>query len=261
MLILEAQKAYLQRLGYSLEEIAKMPLVSVPGDPTEFAGSSSISKFTKELMERCGFRDTKALHQAMKHHPLYDADGVPISDPRAYILRHDYFSRLINLCGLDHKIVDYLMGHKNPHNKITRDSMNEDVLSKLAEAMERFVPMPELSLHPAFSPIGICKSQRKPTAVPDYSAFTFRADCAEDEKIVLQMPLTCAEPQDTLIVSSTSPSLKVISKSPDTLEYPLPILGTPYDKDIYDRCRTRAIDIQKGDATSDGEEKETDKLE
>lgn len=256
VLLIEAQKTYLQRLGYSLEKIAKMPLVSVPGDPAKFAGASAISGFTKQLMECCGFKETKALQQAMKHHPLYDADGTPIGDPRAYILRHDYCSRLINICGLDHNMVDYLMGHKNPHNRVARDSMNADTLSKLAEAMERFVPMPELSLHPAFSPVGIAISQRKPSAVPDYSSFTFRADCAEGEEIRLQMPLTCAEPQDSLVITSTSSSLKVISKSPDSLEYPLPILGTPYDKDIYDKCRTRAIDIQKGDTISDGEEKD-----
>lgn len=242
--LLHARMNHLMGTGFTGEEIANMPVVSA-ANPKEYAGSAAISTFTRDLMERCGFGDGKELRGAMKYEPLYDANGVPISDPRAYILRRDWCSRLINICGIPKNYVDYMLGHESPDNRLTQSAMNRDAMAEIANAMERFVAIPEASRHPMYRP-GILSANTRTTAVPEHHAFTYQADCGPEEAVHVRLHLTCDEPLNSLMICTNGEATRLDAAAPDTLYPQNPVTGAPYDPALYDACRQAAYDILKG---------------
>lgn len=238
--LLQARIDYLKEQGYSDDSISSMPVVATREDPYKCAEPQMLSAFIKDIMEKCGFVETEALKLAMEYEPVYDANGVPIKDARAYILRRDWCSRLFNVCGICGDEADYMLGHENSKYKIIDDSMNLDKMRIIADSMERFVALPEASCHPEFIPIELTAKRVTRTQAPQHTSFNFSAKCKPEEVIDLSIIATCSEIQDSITILTNAANLAVYKRDPDIIDNASPIIHSHYDMAFYDMCRKKA---------------------
>ena len=242
--LLERRK-HLEEQGYSSAVIDKMPIVAHPDDPTRFAGPNAISAFAKVLLEKCGFSVTDDLIAMMIDEPLYDADGLPIMEPHAYMLRRDWCSRMFSICGIDGDIIDYLIGHKSDYRRDTSHSMNEDRLIEVADMYERFVAIPELSYHPFFDPIMI-KDNIENVDLPAHCALSIQADPSLNQPVKIHLTLSCTEPLDCIEIQSPQ-DVTVHHNYKGEIKSEAfrirTIIAPPYDDALYNECRIAAQNI------------------
>lgn len=120
--------------------------------------SQNLSKWVASRLSECGLNSAfvERAREEESRHPDKDADGTPIFDVAAYILRRDCASRWRNVCGLTPPECDYLLGHADKTAKKKRvDYTSRAEQRKLAQKLERYVYDPEMSAHPAIQPVGV----------------------------------------------------------------------------------------------------------
>ena len=147
---------YLCSQGISEKDLLIMPVASVPADPRRFAAASKLSDYAKRLILACGYSPQQMLGMSgwMRREPDI-VDGEREKDPTAYLLRRDWTSRALNVCGMRAEDVDYLLGHVR-HNKTgIVDYTARETQAQLADQLERHVLLPEHSTNPAFDGINL----------------------------------------------------------------------------------------------------------
>lgn len=152
-LIITARIEALLDAGYTAEQIAEMPVVSDPDDPTRFLLPPKLSAYAKDLLLTCGYKED-AMYAAeilMGVEPDV-VDGEIVNDVTCYILRRDWVTRALNICGVSPADADYLIGHKR-EDKSTTVFSDPDVRYDIAKQLETCVLLADCTLHPAFRPI------------------------------------------------------------------------------------------------------------
>lgn len=115
-------------------------LIEITED-TELAPISSkkLSEKIKDLLIKCGLTEEyiKIATLDMEQYPDYDADGRPITDVTAYILRRNRASIWANYCGLSPAEIDYMLGHvRHAENEISFDAKDPLSFIKIAQKVK-----------------------------------------------------------------------------------------------------------------------------
>lgn len=140
---------YLRGQGYSEQQIAQMPCGGSPNHPAALATSSQISAAGKALLDLAGYSKDAwlAVAELMAQEPD-EADGKELCGYSAYVLRRDYCTRAVQICGMEAEKIDYLLGHKSKQKNY--DYNNAEVQAQIAHQLERYVFDPKYSSNPAF---------------------------------------------------------------------------------------------------------------
>ncbi|MEF9925823.1 MAG: hypothetical protein RR757_04730 [Raoultibacter sp.] len=140
---------YLRGQGYSEQRIAEMPCGGSPNHPEALATSSQISAAGKALLDLAGYSKDAwlAVAELMAQEPD-EADGKELCGYSAYVLRRDYCTRAVQICGIEAEKIDYLLGHKTKQKNY--DYNNAEVQAQIAHQLERYVFDPNYSRNPAF---------------------------------------------------------------------------------------------------------------
>lgn len=140
--------------GFTADRIATMPFVMNSGSETGFYSSSDLSEFVRAELIRCGCDESylTEAEQLTETEPDRDSLGHIMHDPHAYILRRDWSTRALFVCGLEKETVDYLLGHKKK-TKGMPDYQSPDAQAAIAEKLERYVFADEYSLSPEVKPL------------------------------------------------------------------------------------------------------------
>ena len=160
---LRMRMAWLRAQGYSDDEIAAMPVVSTPNDPSVMADPRMLSAFIRQLLIALGYTEAfwVAVNTLMQAEPDHDEVGTGVlMDPCAYLLRRAGCTLYCNH-GLHPRLVDALMGHKP---KFDPDDWAKwirrpDNWASIAAQMEAAIFHPQHSNHPLYSPIQLTAEQ------------------------------------------------------------------------------------------------------
>ena len=152
-LTIEARIEALLDAGYTAEQIAEMPVVSDPDDPTRFLHPNKLSAYAKDLLLACGYaRDTMYAAEILMGVEPDVVDGEIVNDVSCYLLRRDWISRALNIAGVSPADADYLIGHTRA-DKSTTVFSDPDVRYDIAKQLDSCVLLADCTLHPAFNPI------------------------------------------------------------------------------------------------------------
>ena len=118
---------------------------------------------TRALFE-CGITEEfmQAARKLMDEEPDMESNGLRSKDIIAYILRKDCCSRWLNICALQSKDVDYLLGHKMSLSYAHKANYKTIAYHQLiASSLENYIYDNTLSAHPFFEPIIISTGEKK----------------------------------------------------------------------------------------------------
>ena len=191
------RKHRLRELGYTEEEIREMPVVCKDGNPRErLENVSELSTFGKNLLLACGVSQEqyKESTNLIFREPDEDYDGEKLGEVAFYILRRDFISRCLNVCGMDPRVVDYLVGHKRK-DKTTEDFTNRDVRFRFAKELERHVLLPSYTLNPFFG------KGCGDLVQTGYAGYRLDTRCVSGKK---RIRLLSTEPGATIVVQTTA---------------------------------------------------------
>lgn len=214
---------HLLELGYTADEIEKMPVVSDLNDNKMFARPNELSRYIRDQLTRlgCDMGFWTAADKMMMEEPDYDEIGKALSDVTAYVLRRNFCSMLINICGMAPDLVDALMGHKLPHTCAVDwfgRLKDETFWPKVAQQMSRWVLLPEHTTHPAFSPRPI-SSKASFNAQEAQTRFTLIAD----DDVEMDIQIETVEPGDSVEIHGGD-ILSITASSSEVEQYQ-PVIG------------------------------------
>jgi integrase len=181
--------------------------ISEPAADAPLCDDKKTSAWIRDILQRCGCTQTylEAMRAEEKDRPELDAQGKPVQDIAAYILRRDWTSRARNVCGLTADEVDYLLGHASRQPKLVRSSyMQPEAQSRLSAAMERFVLDRTLSMHPGCHPAEV--KHGDDIAIVPYGKFSLSNNGAEP--LHLKMDLLAAVGAEAIILCTPSNAVK-----------------------------------------------------
>jgi integrase len=201
--LVTSRKHYLQNKGYSQEEINEMPLVGNPKNPKAFVQPSDLSAYAKNALLCCGYekRGFSEAATLLCQEKNTEENMTTETDVTAYILRRDFISRAITVCGMAPEDVDYLVGHKN-NDVSKKDYTNPDIQKELANHLERYVFLPLHSRHPYFAPL---YPTSKLLDLNDFSAYQI---CAKDKPIQIQVEIASDESGETISLETNGKIVK-----------------------------------------------------
>jgi hypothetical protein len=130
-----------------------MPVVSDSDDPSRFLSPPKLSAYAKDLLLACGYvEDAMYAAEILMGVEPDVVDAETVNDVSCYILRRDWVSRSLNICGVSPADADYLIGHKRV-DKSTTVFSDPDVRYDIAKQLDTCVLLADCTLHPAFNPI------------------------------------------------------------------------------------------------------------
>ncbi len=244
-LIINARIEVLLDQGYTIDQVMEMPLVSDPDDPTAFLDPKKLSAYAKDLLIACGYTEEAVFAAQILMDKQPDlVDGEAVKEVSCYILRRDWVSRALNICGMDPRDVDYLVGHKRLDKSITVFT-DPAVQFKIAQQLESCVLLPDCTLHPAFNPIVMDQD------IVDFARYTqyMFVNDGMAKRIVLRV--RTADGGENLNLQTSGKIISVQRKTGD-LDRPdersiRPIVLPPYSRDMMDKeiAIVAALDLTK----------------
>ncbi len=185
---------------------------------------NELSAWVRELLFECGLTEAhfEAIQAEELENPDCDANGNPVYDICAYILRRDRCSRWRNICGLTQLEIDYYLGHKIA-KKSDRASVQQtkERIETTAKKLERYIYDSSISRHPYYSPILLAENEKYDIWVP-YTAIKLggnrelRADItAEITACIPGEPITLIfDAQLSSVAASSSVCFKGLDDKP-----------------------------------------------
>lgn len=201
--------AYLTAQGVTKEELPLLSIGYKEKDVRCLQFSRDVSALGRKILDECGcskafFQDLVTL---MNQEPDYDADGVRMTDPTAYIFRRDFATRCSMVSGMPPAMVDYLLGHKNDANR-HKDYLNSDIRSQMAQMLNRYVFDRTVSPNPKYTPIAA-----EDVSVQEGSGYTGYSFCNHgSETVELLLVLEAVEPAERLTITAPVDAVEIISK-------------------------------------------------
>lgn len=139
------------------------------------------------------------------------ADGQPIEDFTAYILRRDWASRARNICGYTSIEIDQQLGHRVTIPKSKRPNLKTAAeQKKLAGKAERYVYCPKITMNPRYRAValevGACE------VIPTYGAVGYRNN--SDSPMLVTLSFDAQENAEAVRITAPSGGIrKAISTS------------------------------------------------
>lgn len=209
----------LKTKGWSDDKIMKSRIAWELEDKS----SSVLSDYVKKLMQKAGCTPEMLEHVGLLMRKEPDVvDNVRTRDVAAYILRRDWCSRFMDVCGADSKETDYRIGHSN--KDVDYESFLSDAASKrTAEIMERYVFHPNYTLNPGFAVVML--SEKKWVGLGPNSAY--RICAVADKPVRVEINIEGMEPGGEIRITHDKPLKKCAFDTKDARETQKvrPILG------------------------------------
>ena len=185
----------LKNLGFSDDQISKLPIACASGNPETLTRANAVSALVRELLQLCGISDEflQAMRDLADCEPDIVDDDERVTDVAAYTLRRDWCTRACHVCGFTMDQVDYLLGHAPKSNR-RQDYLTPEKQAELALKLERYVFDPDHSAHPAASVQVIEPGTEK--EFPTFQAFRFSVDSRHATRI--NITFSCMEPGEAL---------------------------------------------------------------
>ena len=175
----------------------KIPLFSAPNQPLTYYRSERLSDLLRTVLELAGC-DEAYLIAAQQEIDFKKAGPARLT---AHQLRHDWFSLLMNECGIPQTYVDTIGGHINKED-LRGDRVTADTVRWIQQMQRRFVYDIDLAQDPAYKPV-VCMPDVR-VDIPDGSAIMLEA--AEDG--VYRINAVSREPYDNLQITAPSGCLQ-----------------------------------------------------
>jgi len=142
---------------------------------------TDLSGWVRNKLREAGCSDEylRDAYDDMVNYPEYTADGRPVRDIAAHILRRNRASIWRNYCGYTQEELDYALGHVNRKGKFEKDNvLDPKTFVKLAYKNSRYDMFPEYSINPKHKPF--CIEKGKEISMIPFDVFRVKNDTDSD---------------------------------------------------------------------------------
>jgi len=206
-----------------------------------------LSGWVRNKLREAGCTDEylRDAYDDMTYNPEFSADGKPVRDIAAHIMRRNRASIWRNYCAYTQDELDYALGHANRKKLFEKANMlSSETLANLAYKNSRYDMFPDITINPKHKPVSITDEQEM--SVMPFDEYRIKND--SDAEMVIDFDLLAMEAGEIVSI-----------ELPQNVKYSSNQRSTPQTR----FCRREAFVIgvvdEKDKKEFDGEYEESDK--